>query len=66
MWHRASSPVNKENLMKKTPKKLTLSREIIVKLAVPDLGKVAGAIVSTDDLQCMQHPTIQRTTLDTW
>jgi hypothetical protein len=48
--------------MKKTPKKLTLARETVVKLAAPDLGKVAGGIVYTDDPECMQ----QNTVLNTW
>jgi hypothetical protein len=48
--------------MKKTPKKLTLARETVVKLEALKLGKVAGAIVYTDDRECMQQKTI----LGTW
>jgi hypothetical protein len=54
---------SKENLMKKMPKKLALSRETVVKLAGPDLGKVAGGIVYTDDPECMQ--TVQQTQINT-
>jgi hypothetical protein len=61
-WRAGRVPVHKENLMKKTPKKLTLARETVVKLAAPDLGKVAGGIVYTDDPECMQ----QNTVLNTW
>ncbi len=62
MGRRASRPVNKENPMKKTPKKLTLSRETVVKLETPELGKVLGGIVYTDDPECMR----QNTVLGTW
>ncbi len=48
--------------MKKTPKKLTLSRETVVKLETPELGKVLGGIVYTDDPECMR----QNTVLGTW
>ena len=47
--------------MKKMPKKLTLSRETVVRLAALDLEKVAGGIVYTDDPECMQQ-----TQLNTW
>jgi hypothetical protein len=47
--------------MKKMPKKLTLSRETVVKLETPELGKVLGAIVYTDDAECMRQKTINGT-----
>ena len=39
--------------MKKTKKKLDLSKETVANLGRPELGQIAGGIVSSDNIECM-------------